>query len=93
MVLTPVEPFDGVGEVGAAGGPTLPAVENDQMDEVAIMFGASGVALVRETTFQKYVVPPCSGAGGVHEYVVGGSSTICAGTLATSVMLACEVPR
>ena len=50
---TPVEPFAGVGEVGAAGGPSVPAVVNAQMDDVAIIVGASGVALVRETTFQK----------------------------------------
>src|SRR5712671_4750813 len=62
-VPTPVAPVDGVGEVGAAGGPpAVPAVVNDQTDDVAIIVGAKGVALVRDTIFQKYVVPPCSGA-------------------------------
>ena len=56
-VETPVALLAGAGDDGAGGGPVVPAVVNDQVFEVAIMFGASGVALVRETTFQKYVVP------------------------------------
>ena len=47
-------------------GAVLPVVVNDQTDDAATIDGASGVALVRDTTFQTYFVPGCNGAGGVH---------------------------
>src|SRR5262245_21986821 len=50
--LTPVAPSDGDGLDGAAGGPGVPPVVNDQIADGAISDGMSGVAFVRETTFQ-----------------------------------------
>ena len=40
---------------------------NIQIDEGPIIVGSTGVANVRETIFQKNVVPPESGLDGVHE--------------------------
>src|SRR5215831_6853930 len=83
----PVDPTSwlsqGLGNVGAP-----PDVVNDSVSDVSVMF-----ANVRETSFQKYVVPAVSGVDGVHEYVSGGSTASCAGTLATSAMLPVLVPR
>jgi hypothetical protein len=62
-VLTPMAPLAGFGFDGAGGGPTAPAVVKVQVADVAIIDELSGVALVRETTFQKYVVPGCSDEG------------------------------
>src|SRR5262247_1056371 len=71
--------------------PPDPAVVKERIVEVAVIDGRTGVAKVSETTFQKYVVPGCSVVD--QEYVVGGLTTSCAGTLATRVMLPDVVPK
>ena len=77
---------------GVGSGPAGPAVVNEATGDTATRDGLTGVALVRETTFQKYVVPGCKAAGGVQKYVVGGSFVIIAGTLPANVRLDCDVP-
>src|SRR5258706_14673291 len=52
LVPTPVAASDGDGFDGAIGGPTGPAVVNDQIGVGPMSDGMTGVALVRETTFQ-----------------------------------------
>ena len=49
---TPVAASDGVGLVGADGDPAGPAVVKPHTDEAATSDGLTGVAFVRETTFQ-----------------------------------------
>jgi hypothetical protein len=52
-MLIPVVPAEGLGEPGADGScDTCPVVVNDQVADAAIIEGATGVALVRDTTFQ-----------------------------------------
>src|SRR5436305_682536 len=65
---------------GGGGGVPLPPVVNDQIGDSATSDALRTVALVRDTIFQKYVVPPASALLAVHEYVLGGLFTSCAGT-------------
>jgi hypothetical protein len=57
---TLVDPLAGDGLEGASGGPAVPLVVKDQIDDDATSEGFTTVAFVRETIFQKYVVPGCS---------------------------------
>jgi hypothetical protein len=57
----------GGGAVGGGVPVDVPVVVKDQVGDAATMVGSRGVALVRETTFQKYVVPVASAADEVHE--------------------------
>src|SRR5262245_8085718 len=67
LPATPVAPTSWF--VHGLGRPPPPpaAVVNVHVSDVPIMFGFTGVAFERETTFQKYCVPPCSGNDGVNE--------------------------
>ncbi len=51
---------DGSGEVDPPPPELLPPVVNDCVDEGLSREGWTSAANVRETTFQKYVVPPFS---------------------------------
>jgi hypothetical protein len=51
-VPTPAAPLAGTGLDAGGGGPTVPAVVNDHVSDVAIIAGLTGVAFVRDTTFQ-----------------------------------------
>src|SRR5262245_17915436 len=62
-----------------------PVAVNERTDDEATIDDRTGVAFVRETICQKYVVPVQSEVGGVHEYVVGGSLINCAATFAMRV--------
>ena len=51
--MRPLPASDGLGVLGAAGGPATPAVVNAQIDDAATSEGLTGVAFVRDTAFQK----------------------------------------
>jgi hypothetical protein len=84
--------LDGVGFEGAGGGPAAPPVVKDHVGDVPMSDGLTGVALVRDTTFQKYVVPDCRAVVGLNEYVLGGVDVIWAATLPASVIVDGDVP-